>query len=77
MSTGIGCINGTSALHRPPPIADGFALRGHNVPSRPSRHPWSQPRIIDIPHWRDVIRRFLDRLALSRPTATRQIPIAA
>ncbi len=34
MSTGIGCGNSTSALHRPPPIADGFALRGENVPSR-------------------------------------------
>ena len=39
MSTGIGCINGTSALRRPLPIADGFALRGHNVVSRPLRHP--------------------------------------
>ena len=35
MSTGIGGINTTSALRRPPPIADGFALRGQHRTSRP------------------------------------------
>src|SRR5438094_8163997 len=39
MITGIGCHNGASALHRPPPIADGFALRCHNAVSRPLHHP--------------------------------------
>jgi hypothetical protein len=29
MTIGIGRVNGTSALHRPP-IADGFALRSQN-----------------------------------------------
>jgi hypothetical protein len=26
MTTGSGCVNTTSALRRPPPIADGFAF---------------------------------------------------
>ena len=77
MSTGIGCINATSALHRPPPIADGFALRAQNVPSWPSRHPRIRPRIIAIAHRRHVIHRFIAPLAPSRHTATNQIPIAA
>jgi hypothetical protein len=47
------------------------------VPSRPSRHPRIRPRIIAIPHRRDVIRLFIGRLAPSRTTATSQIPIAA
>jgi hypothetical protein len=52
MSTGSGCLTGESALHRLPPIADGFALRGQNVPSRPPRHPRIRPHIIAIPHRR-------------------------
>ena len=50
MSTGVGCINTTSALRRPPPIADGFALRRKNRTSRPLRHHRIHPRIIAIPH---------------------------
>ena len=35
MNTGIGCVNATSALRRPLPIADGFALRRQKRASRP------------------------------------------
>ena len=77
MSTGIGGVNTTSALRRPPPIADGFALRGQNRTSRPPRHHRIQPPIIAIPHRCDVSRRSSGRSAPSRPPATRQIPIAA
>ena len=67
MSTGIGCVNDTSALRRPPPIADGFALRGQNRTSRPLRHHRIRPRIIAIPHRCDVSRRFSDRLGAIAP----------
>jgi hypothetical protein len=33
MITGRYCRNDASAVHRPPPIADGFALRRRNVVS--------------------------------------------
>jgi hypothetical protein len=77
MSTTTGCVNTTSALRRPPPIADGVALRGQNRASRPPRHPLISPRIVAISHRRNVRRRFSDRLAPSRPPAVRPIPIAA
>ena len=67
MSTGIGCINTTSALRRPLPIADGLTLRGQNRTSRPLRHHRIPPRIIAIPHRRDVSRRFSGRLGAIAP----------
>jgi hypothetical protein len=76
MITGIYCHNGSSALHRPLPIAGALALRGQTALCRPPRHPRSRPHLITIPQRRDVIRRFIDRLSPSRATATRQIPIA-
>ena len=63
MSTGIGCVNGTSALRRPPPIADGFALRCRNVASRPLRHPRIRPRTVAIQHPRDVTADPVDPIA--------------
>ena len=77
MSTGIGGINTTSALRRPPPIADGFARRGQHRTSRPLRHHRISPRIIAIHHRCDARRQSGSRSAPSRPPATRQIPIAA
>ena len=77
MSIATGCVNTTSALRRPPPIADGFALRGQNRTSRSLRHHRIQPPIIAIPHRCDGSRRSLGRLPPSRPPATGQIPIAA
>jgi hypothetical protein len=76
MSTGIGCINRTSALRRPPPIADGFALR-RQWTSWPLHHHRIPPPILAIPPRRDVGRRSSGKSASSRPPATRQIPIAA
>ena len=77
MITGIGCSTRTSALHRPPPIADGFALRGRNRASRPLHH-----RQNPASHHRHPAcgamssADCIDRSSPSRPTANHQIPIA-
>ena len=57
MITGIGYLNGASALRRLPPIADGFALRCRNVVSRSLRHPRFQHCTADIRRPRDVTFR--------------------
>ena len=54
-----------------------LCLKHQNVPSRPLPHSRIRTRIIAIPPPRDVIRRSIGQLVPSRPTATRQIPIAA
>ena len=55
MIAGIISHNGASALHRRPPIADGFALRGRNVVSWPPHHPRLHDHAPAIRHRRDVI----------------------
>jgi hypothetical protein len=77
MSMRSAAVDRLSGVDWPPPIADGFALRGQNRTSRPLRHHRMPLRIIAIAHRRDVSRRFSDRLAPSRPTASRPIPMVA
>ena len=77
MSIDIGCINSTSALRRPLPIADALpyaaaaGLLGLRIIPAAGRA--ASP----TPQRHDVIRRFIDRLSLSRATASCQFPIAA
>ena len=60
MITGSYRPNDAAALHRLPPIADGFVLRCHNSESRPLCHSRIWPRVIAIPQRRNVIRRYID-----------------
>ena len=77
MITGIRCANESSALRRPPPIADGFTLRCRYPASGPLRHPGIQPRTAAIAHLRVGIVLVIGTIAACHPTAKRQIPLAA
>ena len=77
MITGSGCSNAVSALHRLPPIADGFALRCCRVVSRPLRHPSTRPHRLTIRHRRPVTLRSVGPIAAYGCTANHQISIAA
>ena len=76
MSTGTGCINTTSALRRPLPIADGFALRGqHRLrASTHHRNPASDHHHHASVRCQPPIQRPVGAIAT---TCDRQIPIAA
>ena len=76
MSTGIGCPNCASALRRPSPIADGFALRCHNVDSFPLHHPSIRFPTTATWHPRDVTLHSAGPIAVPGRTANHQIPIA-
>ncbi len=76
MISGTCCPNWACALHRLPPIVDGFALRSTNLVARPPRHPKIQPPTATIRPSRDVPLSSTGQIPVFRPTANVQFPIA-
>ena len=68
--------NAASALNRPPPRADGFALWRPTVLSRPLRHLTSDPRATSISPWREVTVVCARSPLAFGCTTNRSIPIA-
>ena len=68
--------NHPSALRRPPPIADGFALRRNNIVSCLMRYPEILRSSTGVRHLCDVAVRLIGCITTFSPTANSQISIA-
>lgn len=65
-----------SALQRPEPIADAFALRCHDAVSRQKNHQIMWGIRFGTRHPSQVVLGLIDLLAQTYSSATLQIPIA-
>ena len=76
MITGTQCPIAPSALHRPLPIADAYALRSDNVVFHPMNHRNIRHRHAGITPQFAADVRAVGQIAAHRSTANSQIPIA-